>query len=60
MAGTVRATQTYYAGAQMVKEGTLLSEGDARIVEAYVEAFGGPEPVQEQPKRRGRPPKEKE
>ncbi len=57
----MRATQTYYAGNQMVKEGTILAEDDPRLIPAYVEAFGGadPPPGALAPKR-GRPKKEAE
>lgn len=59
MAGKVmRATQTYYAGPHMVREGTLLSEGDPRLIDAYVEEFGGPEPPPPTPAKRGRPKKD--
>lgn len=43
MARLVRATQHYWAGDAHVPEGTIMHEGDKRIVELYVEEFGLPE-----------------
>ena len=59
MAGLVRAAQSYWAGNSFVQEGTVLAEGDPRIVPDYVEDFQVPQPpVQPEVKRGpGRPRK---
>lgn len=58
MAGLVRAAQSYWAGNSFVQEGTVLAEGDPRIVSDYVEEFQVPEPPAAEVKRGpGRPRK---
>jgi len=44
MAKVMKATQAYWAGNVHVPEGTLLAEGDPRLVPLYVEEFAAPEP----------------
>jgi hypothetical protein len=56
MAGLVRANQSYWAGNQFVQEGSVLAEGDPKIVEGYVEEFKVPEaPATPEPKAKGKP-----
>lgn len=58
MAGLVRAAQSYWAGNSFVQEGTVMAEGDPRIVPGYVEEFQVPDQPAVEPRRGpGRPRK---